>query len=165
MNLQRNVNFLYLTIKIYSTNYMRSPNLNIIFWESLSKGLLKTVLTWLCSLDLCLATPCRLHSCKIRMWFFVLCFLVPSLDLETLPHMSQAWETPVIWFPSMWVGIFPYDACFPQTLQEAMYPCPFAFRTSVFVIIDLICSSRFWRPKMTCFSSTATTLPGFDCGW
>ena len=46
MNLQRNVNFLYLTIKIYSTNYMRSPNLNIIFWESLSKGLLKTVLTW-----------------------------------------------------------------------------------------------------------------------
>ena len=46
-----------------------------------------------------------------------MCLFNVFLDLETFPQMSQAWETPLIWFASMCRGIAMYGPCFPQTLQ------------------------------------------------
>lgn len=51
------------------------------------------------------------------LWKAEMCLFNVFLDLEAFPQMSQAWETPVIWFASMCRGITMYGACFPQTLQ------------------------------------------------
>ena len=56
---------------------------------------------------------------------FNLCVYNAFLDLETLPHMSQAWETPVIWFDSMCCGMCLYGPSIPQTLHVAIFPWPF----------------------------------------
>ena len=71
-----------------------------------------------------------------------MCLFNVFRDLETFPQMSQAWETPLIWFASMCRGIAMYGPCFPQTLQVANFPFPGPAGRSLFVIIDFICSSR-----------------------
>ena len=85
------------------------------------------------------------------------CLLNAPQDLETFPHMSHAWETPVIWFASMCRCIFLYGPCFPQTLHEAIFPSPVGI-----VIIDFICS---FRPSRTLSFVTATVVSyvGYPC--
>ena len=94
-----------------------------------------------------------------------LCILSASLDLETFPHKSQGWETPVIWLTSIWPGMFLDGACFPQMLQVATYPLPSADLTSVVVIIVLICSSRSCKSVLIWLFVTATVvlLWGWEC--
>ena len=71
-----------------------------------------------------------------------MCILNAFLDLETFPQRSQAWETPIIWFASMCLGIAFDGPCFPQMLQVAKLPCPLLLLMSLLVIMDLICSSK-----------------------
>ena len=70
------------------------------------------------------------------------------LDLKPLPHMSQVWEIPVIWFASMWLGIAFNGSCFPQTLQVAKYPLSPPAGMSVLVNMSLICPSRSSRSTL-----------------
>ena len=104
--------------------------------------------------------------CWQRPWVFSLCTLNAGLDLETLPQMSQEWETPVIWFASMWFGMFLYGPSFPQMLQVALNPFPGPADTSLLVIIDLICSSRSWRSTffLSFVRATAVSNDPFDDG-
>ena len=72
--------------------------------------------------------------------------------------MSHAWETPVIWLASMCCCIFLYGACFPQTLQEAIFPWAAGRDTSLLVIIDIIFSSRSCSSTLILSFLTATVV-------
>ena len=96
-------------------------------------------------------------SCNtVYLWKEFLWVANAFLDLEVLPHMSQAWETPVMWLASMWSIMWVSLVCFPQMLHDANNR-PFVPRTSVIVIMDLICSSRSFIPVF----SKAIVVSGF----
>ena len=105
-------------------------------------------------------SPNHVYSCNMVLWYLRLCMFNAVLDLEALPHMLQAWEIPVIWFASMWLGIWLVDNSFPQMLHEATNLFPSAVRTSVVVIIDLICWSR-----SPLFEFRAIVVSGFSEIW
>ena len=85
------------------------------------------------------------------MWFLKLC-----LDLNIFPHILQEWETPVIWWASMWSWMFLYVPSFPHTVHPLSRPWfPLC---SLVLIIDLIFWSRSFRSLTMAWSGSATEV-------
>ena len=57
------------------------------------------------------------NEVNLYLWLEYLCTLRDGLDLKVFSHRSQGWETPSIWFDSMWSLMFLKFPSFPQTVQ------------------------------------------------
>merc|ERR1712129_567065 len=85
---------------------------------------------------------------------FELCCLNLFRDLAVFPQTLQMWDTPVMWWASMWSFIWAHWPSLPHTLQIL----PFLLSVTTFslnIIMDLILSSR------SCWSgaTVAATVP------
>merc|ERR1719319_135685 len=91
------------------------------------------------------------------LWKVDLCTLSPCLDLNTFPHVSHMWETPVMCCVSMWYCMFTNCPSLPQTLQILALPLDLPpLRFLLVSIMEAITSPFLNTPSSRLLSDAAS---------